>query len=215
MRSLNLKPVMEWFGYSRRERRASFIVVILIITVAGVRLLHTGSSMQIEVMPVEINESGPQSGTNNVMFVPAAGKVKKTYKATKPLINLNTADSAQFESLPAIGPVLAVRIIKFRNLLGGYAFIEQLQEVYGLPKETYELISDKVYADSAAINKIKLNSAAYKQLLRFPYFEKNEVEAIMKYRTERGRISGMTDIVNNQLISTDKLRKVGPYLEFD
>lgn len=215
MKSLNLKPVMEWFGYSRRERRASFVLVILIVTVAGVRWLLPERSMKIEVLPVEIKESSPVTSTVNVIPVAEGSFDKKTNKAAKPLININTADSAQLESLPGIGPVLAVRIIKFRNLIGGFAFIEQLQEVYGLPQETYELITGRVYADSAEIKRINLNSASYNQIIRFPYFEKNEVEAILNFRKEMGKISGMTDIVNNQLIARQKIKKVRPYLEFE
>ena len=93
------------------------------------------------------------------------------------------------ESLPGIGPVLSVRIIKYRNLLGGYASSGQLREVYGLPEERHSiLISQRVFADSLAVRKIRINEADFKALIRHPYFQRTEVSAILKYRELKGVI---------------------------
>jgi DNA uptake protein ComE-like DNA-binding protein len=132
----------------------------------------------------------------------------------KKLLDINTCDSASLEALPGIGPVLSIRIIKFRNLLGGYASVDQLREVYGLSEETFNLISGRVTADSSGIKKIKINQADYKQLMRFPYFEKYEVSAILKYVELKGKINSMSDLVDNKLIPPEKAVKVKPYLEF-
>ncbi|MCX6300560.1 MAG: helix-hairpin-helix domain-containing protein, partial [Bacteroidia bacterium] len=132
----------------------------------------------------------------------------------KPLLDINTCDSASLESLPGIGPVLSVRIIKYRNLLGGFAEVQQLKEVYGLPEETYDLVSGRIYADTAVIRKININTADYKKLIRMPYFEKYEVTAILKYRELKGRIGGMDVLIVNNLIAEEKADKIKPYLQF-
>ena len=49
---------------------------------------------------------------------------------------------------------------------------DQLKEVYGLTEETFELISPRVFADSLAVRKIKINEADFKVLVRHPYFQK-------------------------------------------
>jgi DNA uptake protein ComE-like DNA-binding protein len=116
--------------------------------------------------------------------------------------------------LPGIGPVLSVRIIKYRNLLGGFVSVQQLKEVYGLPVETYEMICRRVFADSLSVRKIKVNDAEYKDLIRHPYFKKNEVEAILKYRQLSGSINGLDDMRKNNLISEETCRKIRLYLEF-
>jgi DNA uptake protein ComE-like DNA-binding protein len=130
------------------------------------------------------------------------------------LIDINSCDSAALEALPGIGPVLSVRIIRYRNLLGGYASVAQLREVYGLSEETFTLIRGRVFADSLAIRKIRINEAQYRELLRFPYIEKHEVDAIFKYRELEGRITGMRDLIHNRLIDTVKAARIRPYLEF-
>lgn len=130
------------------------------------------------------------------------------------LIEINTCDSADLERLPGIGPVLSARIIKYRNLLGGYVRTGQLKEVYGLTPETFELISGKVFADSSYVKKININVADYKQLIRIPYLERYDVAAILKYRELKGRIAGIGDLVENKLITVEQGEKIKGYLVF-
>ena len=137
------------------------------------------------------------------------------FKQQKPKIDINTSDSATFENLYGIGPVLSARIIKYRRLLGGYARIDQLKEVYGLSSETYEAIREKIFADSTMINRININSVGFKELAHFPYFEKYEISAILKYREIKGRIKSMDDLTDNKLIMLEKAIKVRPYLKFE
>jgi DNA uptake protein ComE-like DNA-binding protein len=137
------------------------------------------------------------------------------YKQQKPLIDINSCDSASLVTLPGIGPVLSARIIKYRHLLGGFVSVNQLTEVYGLPVETFDLIKGKVYTDSSTVLRISINSAGYKELSRLPYFEKYEVTAILKYRELKGNIAGMADLIENKLITEEKAGKVRPYLNFE
>jgi len=136
-------------------------------------------------------------------------------KNQKSLIDINRCDSASLVILPGIGPVLSARIIKYRRLLGGFVMKDQLKEVYGLPEETYNLIKGRLFVDTLAIIRIDVNSADYKELARLPYFERYEVTAILKYRELMGRITGMTDLTDNKLLTKEKADKVRLYLNFE
>jgi competence protein ComEA len=59
-----------------------------------------------------------------------------------PFININTAGQKELESLPGIGPVLAKRIIAYREKHGAFTSIEEVKLVYGVKAETFELIKD-------------------------------------------------------------------------
>lgn len=48
------------------------------------------------------------------------------------LVNLNTAAAADLETLPRVGPVLAGRIIEFRDQHGGFASVADLDAVPGI-----------------------------------------------------------------------------------
>jgi DNA uptake protein ComE-like DNA-binding protein len=252
--NLKNKPIKNWFGFTRRERRSTFIMLLIIILILGLRYTIPDSRIAIEditgTIPDEENHSdlsGKDSlyandlSTGNLMNSGKTGSVyiKKAYgiegkrilfvknkqtplqkvsnypRQKKPLIDINRSDSATLVNLPGIGPVLSARIIKYRRLLGGYASTYQLREVYGLSVETYELIKDKIFADSSMITKININSAGYKELSHIHYFEKYEVTAILKYREIKGRITCITDLTENKLISLEKAGKVRPYLRFD
>ena len=60
------------------------------------------------------------------------------------VVNLNAADTSQLKQLKGIGSKLSSRIIKYRNKLGGFHSIEQLQEVWGLQANTFHDIKPKL-----------------------------------------------------------------------
>jgi DNA uptake protein ComE-like DNA-binding protein len=163
-------------------------------------------------------EEYKNADNNNVQEFKAGSKTsrntQKQYKSRSP-IDLNACDSAALESLPGIGPVLSVRILKYRNLLGGYASVSQLTEVYGLPPETYEMIKGRLFADSLSVKKINVNSVGYKELSRFPYLESYDVTAILKFRQIQNKIQNLEELVKNNVLAPEKAARIKPYLAFE
>jgi DNA uptake protein ComE-like DNA-binding protein len=218
MKRLSAEPFKTWLGYTRRERRSSLLLLIIIIAVAAARYLFPESKSEIKVIPLNYSVSGIDTVHPLYVDSNSPANMKQVTVVNKPkisIIDLNKCDSASLVALPGIGPVLSARIIKYRKLLGGFVSVNQLREVYGLSPETFDLISGMVKADSSAVNKIKINSADYKQLLRMPYIEKSDVAALLKYREEKGNIEGMNELIENELIAAEKAEKILPYLEFN
>ncbi|QIM17424.1 ComEA family DNA-binding protein [Leucobacter insecticola] len=60
------------------------------------------------------------------------------------LVNLNSADAAQLETLPRIGPALAQRIVDWRQTNGAFSSVEQLLEVSGVGAKILENLRDRV-----------------------------------------------------------------------
>lgn len=205
----------DWFGYSRRERRSTFILLIIILTITGIKYMIPSRNIPIWDIPLSIAVTGTDS-TTQISEAKASGtkKEENRYFRQPQLIDLNICDSAALEALPGIGPVLSVRIIRYRNLIGGFVSVGQLREVYGLSEETYNLISDRVKADSLDVRKISINSADYGELIRHPYFKKNEVTAILKYRELKGKIADIGTMIDNNLISSETAGKIRGYLDF-
>lgn len=204
-----------WFGYTRRERRSSFFLLAITLAIAGVRLIVPARDLTIE--EIDISSFGPliDSVGKSGQYAQNKGHFKRNYPVQRrEMLELNTCDSASLESLPGLGPVLSARIIKYRNLLGGYASVDQLKEVYGLSEDTYNIISGFLKADPSLVRKIQINNADFKQLIRLPYLERSEVSAILKYRELMKVIKNIDELIENKIITTEKAAKISPYLAF-
>jgi competence protein ComEA len=59
-------------------------------------------------------------------------------------ISLNSATEAQLESLPGVGPVMAGKIVAYRQQNGPFTSVDQLKEVKGIGDKTFAQIKDHV-----------------------------------------------------------------------
>lgn len=60
------------------------------------------------------------------------------------LLNLNIATIHELEDLPNIGPVLAQRILDYREANGGFASVEELKNVDGIGDKIFESVVNLV-----------------------------------------------------------------------
>jgi len=105
-----------------------------------------------------------------------------------------------------------VRIIKYRNLLGGFYSEDQLLEVYNFPEKTFHEIRRYIVVDTVAVKKIRINYAGYAELIRHPYLDQNDVSKILEYREKHGSFSSLEQIRRLELADSLKTEKIGSYL---
>ncbi|MFV0592892.1 MAG: helix-hairpin-helix domain-containing protein [Draconibacterium sp.] len=127
-------------------------------------------------------------------------------------VELNSADSVRLMELPGIGPAYARRIIRYRELLGGYYSTRQLTEVYNFPEETYKEIKKSIYADTLAIRKLRINFLEYSELLRHPYLNKEQVSQILSRREKQGAYKNLSEVASLQAFDDKTFKRVRPYL---
>ena len=85
-------------------------------------------------------------------------------------IDINLADSLAWEQLPGIGKVLSARIVRYRDLIGGFQNKTDLQKVYGLSEETYVQIEPFLLLDTT-----QLKLSANQQSPSFPPSRQEEL----------------------------------------
>ena len=127
--------------------------------------------------------------------------------------DLNNADTSQLKKIYGIGDKLSMRILKYRDVLGGFVDMDQLKEVYGLDS----LVIDRLIENSTIQNefqpkKININTASEKQLSTHPYLSK-VAKAIVSYRFQHGDFKAVEDIRNVSSLNEKTVQRIIPYLK--
>ena len=135
-----------------------------------------------------------------------------SFRGSGPAILLNQADTADLAGLPGIGPVLSGRIIRYRELLGGYYKKEQLLEVYRLTPERFEKIAGLVSVDTGGIRTIDVNQLNPDSLPYHPYLTDYQLRAIIKYRDLNGRFERIGEIRDSRLLPEEVFDRMKFYL---
>lgn len=137
-------------------------------------------------------------------------KVILERKKTVP-IELNSADTTLLKQLPGIGSVLAKRIVKYRDLLGGFCSIAQLNEVYGMSEQTVNLIKSRVEVNALLINKLDLNFGDKSEFSKHPYLKNTLAVKIIKFRSRYGKINNLEVLRDSMILNIDEYTRIKPY----
>ena len=100
-----------------------------------------------------------------------------------PLIDLNLADSAAFDSLPGIGGWFASKMVAYRSELRGYSYKEQLMEIWKFDQEKYDALADLITLNPENLRQYPLWSLPADSLRLHPYIRNLETaKAIVLFR---------------------------------
>lgn len=233
----------DFFYFSKGERRA-FILLLCIILIAFVLLIlkdfyipqpAESSVTEIKTSPIspdtthikpkitikQPEETATKSTapikkkyTPKPRFTKSASTFAQKYpKGT--IVELNSADTTILKKVPGIGTTFANRIVKYRNLLGGYYAVSQLREVYGIDDEKYAQLTLWFEADTSHIRKLAVNRLSVEDLARHPYLSYKQARVITRLHERKGNLSGWETLdLLEEFTETDKAR-LRPYLSFD
>lgn len=100
-----------------------------------------------------------------------------------PLVDLNLADSADFDALPGIGGYFASRMVEYRRKLGGsYSYKEQLMDIRKFDRERYDALSDLITVDSAHVRPYPIWTLPEDSLRLHPYIGSYAAHGIVLFR---------------------------------
>ncbi len=89
----------------------------------------------------------PKIGDGNIVYSNSSSSASPTNPLTgspASLININTADNAELDLLPGIGPILSQRIIDYRLQNNNFKSIDDLQKVPGIGDKLFEQLKPLV-----------------------------------------------------------------------
>ncbi|HRY99240.1 MAG TPA: helix-hairpin-helix domain-containing protein [Bacteroidales bacterium] len=128
------------------------------------------------------------------------------------LVELNAADSATLEKLPGIGPVLASRIVRYRDRLGGFHTTAQLLEVYGLKPEWLQRFSERISVDPSTVKPLDFQQAEFRDLARHPYVGYELTRTIFRLRRQERLPEDATELCRALGLSDSLSMRLRPYL---
>jgi DNA uptake protein ComE-like DNA-binding protein len=158
----------------------------------------------------ELSEDNGEESSKADAYVPI--DIRAITSSSK--LELNSADSTDLVSLPGIGPFFASKILEYRERLGGFAYKEQLMEVYGIDKERFSVFGERIWADTTLISRIKVSVATQEELSANPYIGAYAARAIIKFRDIEGANAvTLAALAANRIIKVELVKILKYYLE--
>lgn len=105
-----------------------------------------------------------------------------------PLLDLNLADSADFDDLPGIGGWFASKMVAYRDALKGYSYKEQLMDIWKFDQQKFDALSDLITVDPQNVIPYRLWTLPADSLSNHPYIRNCEIaRAIVLFRESTPR----------------------------
>jgi len=156
----------------------------------------------------EIQQALPHAATK-------VSNIKSDSRIIQIQIDINVVDTNQLITLNGIGHILSNRIIKYRDLLGGYSNIDQLDDVYGLKGKSLDILKSVVYIDSLFTpEKIKINFSDWEEMVKHPYINSQLANDILDLISNKGYLNTIDQLRDIPYLNDSALRRMEPYIAF-
>ena len=127
------------------------------------------------------------------------------------LVDVNTVDTTELKKIPGIGSGIARAIVNYRDRLGGFCSLEQLQEIKYMTPELLRWF--KLENDS--VSGLDINRAGLDQLRAHPYLNFYQAKVIVEHRRKRGKITSLSQLSLYEEFTEKDLERIAAYLRFD
>ena len=135
-------------------------------------------------------------------------------KETLKILDINQATKEDLIKVSGIGDAISDRILKQKEIFGGFVSMDQMTDIWGLTPEVIAELNKYFIVESLPkLQKININTASIKELGQFYYFRYPISKNIVTYRSMNGDVK-FEDLANIKGFPVDKLKIIALYLEF-
>lgn len=127
------------------------------------------------------------------------------------LVDVNTADTTELKKIPGIGSGIARAIVGYRERLGGFYALEQLQEIKFVTPELLEWFK----LGDGVIRKLNINKDGLDKLRAHPYVNFYQAKVIVEHRRKRGQIKSLSQLSLYEEFTEKDLVRLANYFSFD
>ena len=129
-------------------------------------------------------------------------------------LDLNSCDTNELVTVPQFGSKRAAKLVEYREKLGGFNSISQLQEVYILQNIDTVKLKDYLYINKQKIKKLNINTATYQELVAHPYIDSYLTKLIIHHRERNGPIRDLDELQRITHAYPELIEKLKPYVVF-
>ncbi len=126
-------------------------------------------------------------------------------------IDLNHCDTTDLKKIPGIGSYYAEKICRYRERLGGFVSLAQIKEIEGLPENVERWFT---LSEAQSVKRIPINRATFKELVRHPYLNYEQVKVISQHVHDYGHIGSWLDLKFYKEFSEEDFDRLTPYIAF-
>ena len=126
-------------------------------------------------------------------------------------LDINSATEVMLVALPGIGAYTAAKIIAYRERLGGFLALDQLQEIQGIKPEILQKVLPYLVLEQG-VKRMSINEVSYETLKQHPYLTWNQANSIIKMRKQKGLFKEIKELKESVLIDDDTYKKLLPYV---
>ena len=131
------------------------------------------------------------------------------------VIDINQATKEDLIKINGIGEGISMRILRFKESLGGFVSMNQMNDIWGLSPEVIDKLNTNFKVSGQSdIKKIDINKASIKELSQFPYFNYPIAKQIVTFRSMNGDFKNVDDLTKIKGLSIEKANIIALYLVF-
>ena len=222
--SLGLKPyiaqnIIKYRNKGGKFKKPDDLAKIYGLSNDDFKKLKPYIQIKTEIQPIQKQQIMANDSISKILL-PQKENIHTTKKQEKitlgTVIDVNNADTAELKKIPYIGSAFARRIVKYRQLLGGFYSVEQLKEVHGLDNELFLKIAPYLtISENPDLQVISVNQSSLDKLKSHPYINFYQAKIIVELRKKKGKIRNISELALLEEFSENDLKRLVHYLSFE
>ena len=158
---------------------------------------------------IRIAETPVLQDTSRILVVQATAPYDTLMKSPPgTIIDLNQADTTELKKIPGVGSNIARMIVNYRERLGGFFRIEQLQEIHLKAEKLRSWFS----IDTHQTRRINVNKAGMERMMHHPYINYYQAKVIIEYRKKKGFLKSLKQLSLYEEFTPIDLERLEPYI---
>jgi len=126
-------------------------------------------------------------------------------------VPINASDTTNLKRIPGVGSYYASQIVKYREKLGGFVSVQQLDDLQNIPADVQDYLS----FDPIPLRKIKVNSLSINRMIMHPYITFYQAKAIKDYIQKNGPLKSLSPLSLNKNFTEADINRLEPYIDYD